>query len=605
MDHPPDVARLAEYITATDDDNALALLNRYASELLTDQAAAELERLAAAERDPQRQQLLQRRLDMLQAAQEWQAQLASLSPHERLFLAFATVTNDSEMLALVHATAADELDALEQYAEERAAAKSENATAIHERLDRLRWSRNQLSELLAQATQTLADKLVAWIQTPDWDASQQYLHEHADELLTDAGEATLHLLLLANEGNNEIETHRRLLRRCRELGIDDGYAELEQARQNAAALAVAQALGDKFVAWIQTPDWDASQQYLRKHADELLTDAGEAALKLLLEANPGHEQIELHITLLRRCRAVGIEAAYAEFHQATAINAAMNALMAAASLPELEQALAAHPVLLELPALAHLAALVAAATQGEQRQDALALLGRLLWLFDQYNFKHNTAIDPAQHEAFIALHEHLLPVATALGDDQLALHLRRSVGHLRRSVGWACNTLGNHYAAAPESTAQAIAAYTRGLAFNDADAMLLRNRAGEQIEAGEYEAARNDLERAGQLEPDAVRLPVLWCELYAALGDAVALHEQASALLAGDGQAIAEGHFYAAIAHALNGEEEPAVAAMQRAIAQANEQQRTEMRTTLMRLARLHPAVEWAAVLALFGVKRV
>ncbi|MCL4862276.1 MAG: tetratricopeptide repeat protein, partial [Caldilineaceae bacterium] len=369
---------------------------------------------------------------------------------------------------------------------------------------------------------------------------------------------------------------------------------------SAGPPAAAQALADRLVAWLQTPDWDASQQYLREHAGELLSDEAEAALQLLLAANPGNGQIELHIALLAGCRAVGIDAAYAEFHQATAINAAMNALMAAASLAELEQALAVHPVLLELPTLARVAALAITAAQGEQRQDALALLGRLLWLFDQYNFKRNTAIDPAQHEAFIALHDHLLPVATALGADELALHLRRS-------AGWACNTLGNHYAAAPESTAQAIAAYTRGLAFNDANAMLLRNRAGEQIEAGDYDAARGDIERAAELEPGARRLPALWCELYAALGDSAALQGRVDQLLAqaapveGETDYRIDANFFQAVVHALAGATEAAVATLQAAVAQADQEQRTVMRMQLARLARLHPAVAWAPLEALFA----
>ncbi|MCL4860288.1 MAG: tetratricopeptide repeat protein, partial [Caldilineaceae bacterium] len=316
MDYPPDVARLHEYIDTADDESALAFLNQAASDLLTDQAAAELARLAAVENDPQRQQLLQRRLELLQAAQEWHAQLVSLSPHEHLFLAFAAATNDGEMLALVHAAPADELDALEQYAAERAAAEPENAEAIHQRLERLRGLRNRLPDLLAQATQALADRLVAWIKTPDWDASQQHLAEHADELLTEAGEATLQMLLAANEGNEEIGTHITLLARCRELGIDAAYSEFHQARQHAAGLAVAQALADRLIAWIKTPDWDASQQYLHEHAGELLTDAGEATLQLLLAANEGNEQIETHITLLARCRELGIDDAYTEFHQA-------------------------------------------------------------------------------------------------------------------------------------------------------------------------------------------------------------------------------------------------------------------------------------------------
>ena len=75
-------------------------------------------------------------------------------------------------------------------------------------------------------------------------------------------------------------------------------------------LDATQALADLLIAWIQTPDWSASEAFVQEHAADLLTDEAEAVLELLRQGNPDHRAIPQHQTLLRRCRDVGIEAAY-------------------------------------------------------------------------------------------------------------------------------------------------------------------------------------------------------------------------------------------------------------------------------------------------------
>jgi len=69
----------------------------------------------------------------------------------------------------------------------------------------------------------------------------------------------------------------------------------------------------RLVEWIQTPDWPASRDALRAHAGELLTDAAEAVLGQLAQANPGYEGVAAHVALLRLCREHGIDAGYAAF----------------------------------------------------------------------------------------------------------------------------------------------------------------------------------------------------------------------------------------------------------------------------------------------------
>ena len=61
---------------------------------------------------------------------------------------------------------------------------------------------------------------------------------------------------------------------------------------------------------MQTPDWGASEAFLREHEAELLTDAADAVMAMLIRGNPGVETLEQHRALLRVCREKGIEAVY-------------------------------------------------------------------------------------------------------------------------------------------------------------------------------------------------------------------------------------------------------------------------------------------------------
>jgi hypothetical protein len=157
--------------------------------------------------------------------------------------------------------------------------------------------------------QQLANLIIAWIQTPDWSTSRTYLEEHQDELLTDAAEQALQLLIQANPGRDELTQHLEILQACRAQGIAAAYAQRES---NQAEMAQLQQLANLIIAWIQTPDWSTSRTYLEEHQDELLTDAAEQALQLLIQANPNMRQLPQHLEILQRARRDGIAAAYAQ-----------------------------------------------------------------------------------------------------------------------------------------------------------------------------------------------------------------------------------------------------------------------------------------------------
>jgi hypothetical protein len=72
-------------------------------------------------------------------------------------------------------------------------------------------------------------------------------------------------------------------------------------------------LANMLIAWVQTPDWDASRAYLEQHQSELLTDEAEIALQGIIQVNDNHPELVRHLELLRKARREGIAAAYAQF----------------------------------------------------------------------------------------------------------------------------------------------------------------------------------------------------------------------------------------------------------------------------------------------------
>ena len=339
-----------------------------------------------------------------------------------------------------------------------------------------------------------------------------------------------------------------------------------------APLGEAKNIADQLVAWVQTPDWTKSQVYLEQHAGQLLTDEAEGVLLLLQESNPDNESIPLHQTLLKRCREIGIEQAYEELNAAMTaaqdpVLAAIQKLLQVKDAETFEQTIEEHPALRERPALEKLTALVEQAHDEEQPEMALQLLSLLIPLLQIYNHEHSDRIDPEEHTPFIDLHESLLPFAEASGTEEL-------VAGLRRSLSWALHTLGNHYAEHREH-AKAIETYTRAIGQEPQNAMIYRNRAGEYIERQRFEQAQADIEQAERLEPDAARLPRLWCELYLARGDGEALLAHAKRLRDRDPD-DGDGPFYVALAHALTGNAAEAEAAMETCSQMYSEQQQEQ-----------------------------
>ncbi len=176
------------------------------------------------------------------------------------------------------------------------------------------------------------------------------------------------------------------------------------------AMAAIQAVEPMLLEWIQTPDWDASQLFLAEHQGTLLTDVGEKALDLLVRANPHNELLTVHLALLRRCRQLGVDAAFEEFHAARQdpLGRALAALFAVHSPEALAQTLADHPALGELPAVERVAALVHQSHDAGSDAATVRLLYFAAVLAERYLYSHAEGIVAADQEAFIATLEGLI-----------------------------------------------------------------------------------------------------------------------------------------------------------------------------------------------------
>ncbi len=176
----------------------------------------------------------------------------------------------------------------------------------------------QLEEAAQRVMQQipLLQALQSFIQAETWGKSRRILEQHP-ELLTDEADALLEQLIqTARERNDEnarqlFEQHRNLLRRCRQVGIEQAFQEQSQGKRWQ------QRLLETLFAFIQAETWDESRRILEQHP-ELLTDEADALLEQLIQAAKAQQDenaqqlFEQHRRLLRRCREVGIKQAFAE-----------------------------------------------------------------------------------------------------------------------------------------------------------------------------------------------------------------------------------------------------------------------------------------------------
>ncbi len=221
---------------------------------------------------------------------------------DQLLNALQSVSNPQALLLLALALEEADLDALEAAAEARLASlEAEADPGLRERLEDLRRLRTEgLADVrpawqaALHALSGMNDRLQAWIETPDWAASERFLAGEGAALLSDEGEAALELLQAANLEDERVTYHLHLLRRCRALGVAAAYAERRQAHPEPLS-----PLQQAVILFMQA-DEAAAAHLLRERTDLLLTLEGRETAAQLVAAARQHGDASLTAQLERR-----------------------------------------------------------------------------------------------------------------------------------------------------------------------------------------------------------------------------------------------------------------------------------------------------------------
>ena len=207
--------------------------------------------------------------------------------------------------------------------------------------------------------------ILAFINTANWDESQRVVESNAEMLLSENIESAFEILLAQAvnvEDKRIFQTHRSLLRRCREIGISAAFDELKTARrdnpgiplipvelipvgrhleqvsparmrayldENPQTRDVLAELGiierrqntsveSIILAFINASSWAEKKQFAQKNPRALFSAAAviffeEALHRARAESNQMDVMVlEGHQKLLTRCQEIGIDEAFAE-----------------------------------------------------------------------------------------------------------------------------------------------------------------------------------------------------------------------------------------------------------------------------------------------------
>jgi len=149
----------------------------------------------------------------------------------------------------------------------------------------------------------LTDTVIAWVRTPDWQASRAYLDEQADALLADRGEAALEHLIDHNPASADLRDHLDLLQAARADGPDAAYAAHSD---RVLTDRLTQILND----WINTRTWEQSEAFAAAHVEDLLRPAAPDILDDAANRDLGDRVLRLHRGLLGCAAVAGFNTAY-------------------------------------------------------------------------------------------------------------------------------------------------------------------------------------------------------------------------------------------------------------------------------------------------------
>jgi hypothetical protein len=123
-------------------------------------------------------------------------------------------------------------------------------------------------------------------------------------------------LLIAGAADNhdlarELGQHRRLLERCRTVGVDRAFAEAHKA---PADIFHSRNVAEAVVAFVNAESWDESRHIVEDNTDLLLSDGADEVLGQLIHINrssrAGVDTLKDHRALLADCRRRGVRRAF-------------------------------------------------------------------------------------------------------------------------------------------------------------------------------------------------------------------------------------------------------------------------------------------------------
>ncbi len=142
---------------------------------------------------------------------------------------------------------------------------------------------------------------VDWMTTGNVEESRQFLTDHATELLTDAGEATLTHIDDFAPGQDAARERLRILRAARASGVDAAHDALTEERRNRRRLATLN-------HWISLKK--GAREFLTENVELLLDPRCEEDLFSLVDRQPADPSPFAWIGLLGLTRADGPDVAF-------------------------------------------------------------------------------------------------------------------------------------------------------------------------------------------------------------------------------------------------------------------------------------------------------
>ncbi len=137
--------------------------------------------------------------------------------------------------------------------------------------------------------------VIAWINTPTWDASERMLAEENTALFDDRALATIEHLVDASPGDQNLTSHIALLAYARAHGVEAAYVQLHRELAHAELVRI-------ITAWLQARSHAEITRILQEHGDVLLSVDAERLIAQIADENPDEPWVLGRIAMLTLAR---------------------------------------------------------------------------------------------------------------------------------------------------------------------------------------------------------------------------------------------------------------------------------------------------------------